>query len=196
VNYSVKEITKEIKIAREKKGLSQRELSSRSGVPQSHISRIEKGSIDLRLSSLIELARALELELTFVPRKVVPAVNSIVRSALAQVSKNTSTAKELKKMHNNLLNLKRIGMDESVLNKINEYVSDIERFKLNISNIEQIRATNKIFYSIKNSMDSYNELENSANKLNILRNNLVHNSNINHNSDFKNSAYSLDEEDA
>jgi hypothetical protein len=36
--------------------------------------------VDLRLSSLIELARVLGLELALVPRKSVPAVNSIVRS--------------------------------------------------------------------------------------------------------------------
>jgi len=67
--------------ARENKGLSQRDLGAVSGVPQSHISKIEKGAVDLRLSSLIELARALDLELVLVPRPAVPAVQSIVRSA-------------------------------------------------------------------------------------------------------------------
>lgn len=68
--------------AREKKGLSQRDLSAASGVPQSHISKIEKGGVDMRLSSLTELARALDLEMTLVPRPAVPAVQSIVKSAV------------------------------------------------------------------------------------------------------------------
>ena len=49
-------------------------------MPQSHISKIESGVVDLRLSSLISLARVLDLELAFVPRKIMPAVRSIVRS--------------------------------------------------------------------------------------------------------------------
>lgn len=76
--YRIEHITDRIKDARKRKGLSQRELSERSGVPQSHISRIENGAVDLRLSSLIELARTLDMELLMVPRKAVPAVRSIV----------------------------------------------------------------------------------------------------------------------
>ena len=75
--YKIEHITDRIKDARKRKGLSQRELSERSGVPQSHISRIENGTVDLRLSSLIELARTLDMELVMVPRKAVPAVQSI-----------------------------------------------------------------------------------------------------------------------
>lgn len=76
--YKIEHITDRIRDARKKKGLSQRELSERSGVPQSHISRIENGAVDLRLSSLIELARTLDMELLMVPRKAVTAVQSIV----------------------------------------------------------------------------------------------------------------------
>src|SRR5262245_18262031 len=70
-----------LKAARETKGLSQRALSERAGVPQGHIAKMQTGAVDLRLSSLLELARVLDLELALVPRKSVPSVNSIVRSA-------------------------------------------------------------------------------------------------------------------
>ncbi len=59
------------------KGLSQRELSLRSGVPQGHISKIENGSVDLRLSSLVAIMRALDMELALVPRQYISVVNSI-----------------------------------------------------------------------------------------------------------------------
>ncbi len=72
-------IAKALREARLRKGLSQRALGERAGVPQSHISKIEAGAVDLRLSSLIELARTLDLELTLVPRAAVPAVQSIAR---------------------------------------------------------------------------------------------------------------------
>ena len=61
-------------------GLSQRELSTKSGVPQAQISKFENGAVDLRLSSLVALFRALGLELELVPKKAVPAIQSIVRS--------------------------------------------------------------------------------------------------------------------
>ena len=76
--YTNEEIAKRLREARETKNLSQKELSKLSGVPQSHISKIESGSVDLRVSSLTELARALGMELMLVPTKVIPAINSIV----------------------------------------------------------------------------------------------------------------------
>lgn len=69
-----------LKRARTAKGLSQSELGHRVGVPQSHISKIEKGDVDIKLSSLIQIARALDLEVKLVPKKALPAVDSIVRA--------------------------------------------------------------------------------------------------------------------
>jgi HTH-type transcriptional regulator / antitoxin HipB len=66
-----------IKAARRHKGLSQRALGERVGLPQSHISKIENGSVDLQASSLLEIARALDLELTLVPRVALAAVRAL-----------------------------------------------------------------------------------------------------------------------
>ncbi|MGE0152100.1 MAG: helix-turn-helix domain-containing protein [Reyranellaceae bacterium] len=79
-------IAKALREARLRKGLSQRALGERAGVPQGHISRIEAGAVDLRLSSLIELARTLDLELALVPRAAVPAVQSIARGITADAA--------------------------------------------------------------------------------------------------------------
>ncbi len=84
--YSVEELAKNIKIGRKKKGLSQRALSTKIGVPQSHISKIENGMVDLQTSSLIEIARALDLELILVPRNLLPAINAIQNTSLVQKS--------------------------------------------------------------------------------------------------------------
>src|SRR5665213_858193 len=82
--------------AREAKALSQRQLSALSGVRQSQISKIEQGTVDLRLSSLIELTRALDLELTLVPRRAVPAVQSMVRTAVTPSANSRQTRRALK----------------------------------------------------------------------------------------------------
>jgi transcriptional regulator with XRE-family HTH domain len=81
MSYVTEQILENLRDARVRKGFSQRELSARSGVPQSHISKIESGSVDLRVSSLIALARVLDLELLVAPKKAVPAIQSIIRSA-------------------------------------------------------------------------------------------------------------------
>lgn len=83
MSYLNDQILKSLREARQRKGFSQRELSAKSGVPQSHISRIESGAVDLRVSSLVALARVLDLELELVPRKTLPAVKSIVRSSMS-----------------------------------------------------------------------------------------------------------------
>ena len=80
MDYVTEQILASLKEARGRKGYSQRELSARSGVPQSHISKIESGGVDLRLSSLIAIARVLDLELFVAPKKSVPAIKSVIRS--------------------------------------------------------------------------------------------------------------------
>ena len=78
--YEIPDIAQELKAARQGKGLTQRALGSLTGLPQSHISKIETGTVDLQLSSLIELARVLDLEPVLVPRKALPAVLAVITS--------------------------------------------------------------------------------------------------------------------
>lgn len=81
MSYATEHIADTLRAGRAAKGLSQRELSAKSGVPQGHISKIENGAVDLRISSLVALARILGLELMLVPRHSVSAARSIVRSS-------------------------------------------------------------------------------------------------------------------
>ena len=77
---SVAPIAAALKAARQARKLTQRELGKKIGTPQSHISTIEAGRVDLTTSSLIELARALELELVLVPRSLVLAIRGLIRA--------------------------------------------------------------------------------------------------------------------
>ena len=95
MNYTIEYIARALRKAREAKGLSQRELGRKAGVPQGHISKIENGAVDLRLSSLVALARTLDLELALVPRKAVPAIKSLVRSSAADALRERVTPQPL-----------------------------------------------------------------------------------------------------
>ncbi len=70
-----------LKSARRAAGLSQRALGARTGLPQGHVSRIEAGAVDPRLTSFVELARALGLEPVLVPRARLTAVRAVLRGA-------------------------------------------------------------------------------------------------------------------
>jgi transcriptional regulator with XRE-family HTH domain len=77
--------------ARERKGLSQRALGTRVGFPQSHISKIESATVDLQTTSLIEMARALDLEVALIPRSLIPALQALQEQALrSQPSRSPS----------------------------------------------------------------------------------------------------------
>lgn len=80
MTVKTEEIAAGLKTARIAKGLTQKELGCRVGMPQSHISKIESGGVDLQLSSLTELSRALDLEVTLVPRAAVLALEAVLRT--------------------------------------------------------------------------------------------------------------------
>src|SRR5260370_42497326 len=71
-----------LKEAREKRGWTQRDLASRLGLTQAHISGIESGKIVPRYDTLLELVRILDRDLLMVPRALVPVVQSLIRDHL------------------------------------------------------------------------------------------------------------------
>ena len=73
------ELRQTLKEAREQRDWSQRELASRLGIAQRHISGIESGKIVPRYDTLLEIVRMLNRDLLMVPRALVPVVQSLVR---------------------------------------------------------------------------------------------------------------------
>lgn len=74
--------------AREAKSWSQRELSDRAGIPQAHISRIESGAIDPKVSTISELARVLDLDLMLLPRTALTAVDALLREHASEADRH------------------------------------------------------------------------------------------------------------
>ena len=86
---------RELKDARVGRGWSQRELGSRLGLPQMHISGIESGKIVPRYDTLLELVRILDRDLLMVPRALVPAVQSLIRDHLRHDQQGESEERPL-----------------------------------------------------------------------------------------------------
>ena len=89
------DMRRELKDARVSRGWSQRELGSRLGLPQMHISGIESGKIVPRYDTLLELVRILDRDLLMVPRALVPAVQSLIRDHLRHDQQGESEERPL-----------------------------------------------------------------------------------------------------
>lgn len=143
--YSTEQLTQDLKTAREGKGLSQRTLSKLAGLPQSHISRIENGGVDLRLSSLVEIARALDLEVTLVPRKNLSAVRSIVQPRLPTMHATgnaTKAGKELQRLRNTAAKIAHENPALTDAAQLQRRVNDLNHLQLPSSALEELRKIN------------------------------------------------------
>lgn len=84
-----------LKEVREKRGWTQRDLASRLGLTQTHISGIESGKIVPRYDTLLELVRILDRDLLMVPRALVPVVQSLIRDHLQPDQKGEGEERSL-----------------------------------------------------------------------------------------------------
>ena len=207
-------IAQRLKSSRRAKGVSQRALSARSGVPQGHISKIERGAVDLRVSSLIALARALDLELTLVPRKTVPAVNSLIRNANRAVSQPGPARKQLNQLqksldtlmeaHPHAANLAQKPTARTLvtadradhdLAKILNLVRTLQSFELSEEDLDDLKSVNRMLKDIKDNQKGRMALHLALIQLQGLRSRLAHSSADGPDTDPASPAYSLEEDD-
>lgn len=148
MRYTIQDIIVALKSARAAKGLSQRALSERTGVPQSHISKIESGGADIRLSSLTELARALDLDLRLVPRKAVPAVDSVVRATVPTVTA-TPAVKELNRTLDAVSDLSTTYPDLSELKQLQDNLHALRTLRDVNKELEALRDVGRRFRKLQ-----------------------------------------------
>ena len=180
MSYLNDQILKSLKRARKAKGLSQRELSAKSGVPQSHISKIENGAVDLRVSSLVALARTLDLELELVPRKIVPAVQSIVRKTINTDLMNTQRrAQEMIDDYmgtiNAAVNMASVNIPQRELDRLKININDISNLMPRI-NATQLEAMASTRIAIEEALNSgyTDKIKKALGEIGTIRNNLAH----------------------
>lgn len=196
MNYTLDHISTAIKAAREKKAISQRELSAMAGVPQAQISRFESGAVDLRLSSLVALARALDLELELVPRKALPAVESIVRSAESREPRTDtvmrSAKSELNKLAKFLQSAELPQIQSKEIEQALSTVRTLQHLRPSADDLAAIRKMTKLFVDTKKIKIDSEIFAQHAKQLQAIRNQLVHMPTI---ASSPRPAYSLEEDD-
>jgi transcriptional regulator with XRE-family HTH domain len=206
------DIINAIKQARESKGLSQRQLSALAGATQSHISKIEAGVVDLQLSSLVQIARALDLEVQLVPKKALNAVKSVVAGfprdrtspALAEIRKAENNIKnyiahvptldpsirnEFEKFSNNLNALKHLNYDTGAFVELAKRLKSVPQITLNL---DQLNTTKKWTETI-DKLSLAKNLSKLNEQIAKLRNSLEENNSL-QSLKLNRPAYSLDDE--
>lgn len=158
--YAAEEILQAIRTLREAAGLSQRDLSARIGVPQSHISKIEGGGTDLRLSSLIELARALDHEVVLVPRKALPAVEAIVESVSSIGADDARLRASV---------LKRAQAAVSKLGRLHPNARDLEAITQTLRELGNLRLARTEFDMIRRITDRLAKLPTGPHALTVIQ---------------------------
>jgi transcriptional regulator with XRE-family HTH domain len=162
-----------LRTAREIKQLSQRDLSARTGLPQAQISQIESGSISPRLVTLMELARALDLELMLVPRKFVPAVEAITRGAeSAPISSDARRASsELKRLE---AQLDLISDRSEDWYRLHRTVRELHNFRLTPRHIDEVRRAVRLLKSRRPEADRKLVIHELLLEIRNMRNTLAH----------------------
>ncbi len=199
MTYATEHIARTLRKAREARGLSQRALSARTGIPQSHISKIENGAVDLRVSSLVELARVLDLELELVARKALPAVHAIVgrsdESVLAAAESNRRALKELKHFQSIAARATQARPTVIELAQIQQGVRELRHFPIIGDRLDTIRNAAAAVKAYHENTVGIDALRDALAQLRDLRNVLAHALPTRDDSETVQPAYSLDKDD-
>jgi len=178
MNYSAEHIVRALKAARQEKGLSQRELSAKAGLPQGHISKIENGAVDLKLSSLISLARILDLEVMPVPRKLVPAVQALARTGDTGGSSLTESArlaaKQVKRIEKTATRLLGTAPDKGELARLRRAARELAILPLGPKDLESLRLAAETLGKMEHGEVQAHDLREMAQGLERARNHLAH----------------------
>ncbi|SIR15644.1 Helix-turn-helix domain-containing protein [Rhizobium sp. RU33A] len=195
MRYESQEIADRLREAREAKQLSQRELSRLAGVPQAQISRIETNNVDLRLSSLVAIANALDLEIALVPRKAVPAIKSIMRQTTDRnVIQSTAIDKEMQRLQKAIRTLQIEAPALPELQDLRKAIASIQRLQIDTRFLDSLRSLRRTIERA-NLTQQWNGIFDAANGMKALRNKIAHFAPTSEQRNANRPAYSLDEED-
>jgi len=64
--------------------MTQKQLGAGLGWAQAHVSEIENGKVDPRLSNVVQMARLVDHELMLIPTALIPAVRAMISGKLEQ----------------------------------------------------------------------------------------------------------------
>lgn len=183
MNYAVAELLEQLRAARLAQGLSQRQLGERIGLPQSNVARLESGNTDPGLSKIIELARALDLDLQLIPRKALPTIQGAMRANALAIDPHDATSRAIQSIMNLGETLARIASTQiEIPESLTKTLADLERLRFDQA---QFRALQDAIKPLQRTLDRLEEsgsspkewargMRESGTRLRDLRNRIAH----------------------
>jgi transcriptional regulator with XRE-family HTH domain len=193
VRYNSEHLVQEMKGRRTAARISQRALSDRSGLTQAHISQIETGSLEPGLSSFINMARGLDLEVVLVPKKLLPAVQGILRQTSTEQSSpqaGEAALREISRGERLVAKQKQLYGSSAYLDRIADYFRFFRHVPLHKSDLETVSKAIAALKRYEASPQSKHAVATIAADLQQLRNRVAHRS-----AEKPRSAYAMNEED-
>lgn len=196
MKYEAQQITKSLRETRLAKGMSQTELSKIAGVPQAQISRIEANTVDLRLSSLVAIAHALDMEVTLAPRKAMPAIRSITRQTTEQAPlQSVAVGKELQRLQETIRSIQVEVPKAPHLEELRKTYAVLQSLRIDTRYLDSLRNVRATIERAKASQDHWKAVTEAVRNMQLLRNQIVHALPKSESRDAPRPAYTLDEDD-
>ncbi|MCT9000452.1 helix-turn-helix domain-containing protein [Chelativorans intermedius] len=172
--YQSESLIAQAREIREASGVSQRALSERAGLTQSHISQIESGKMEPGLSSFIDLTRALDLEVMLVPKKLVPAVLNLVKARATRdmhihagqpndkrFARADRLVKKMKHLYGSSADLDRIEDTLGFLRRVNLSDQEMQLVRELITRLERYQASAQAAPVVRDIAQNLQQLRNS-----------------------------------
>ncbi len=192
MSYALKDIGTALRTARERLGLNQRDFAERAGTTQARVSTVENGEVDLRVSTLIEFARSLDLDLALVPRQHMPAINAIIAQEPISPAEKTGRA-ALARLTNVIAPLIEQFPNNRDLSSLQRSAGELGNFRLEERDVAMIEKITTALKRILTTPALLNTADSQAAALRALRNSLAHS--INYEDTSARPAYRLDDND-
>jgi len=193
MSYQSEELIREVQAQRVKAALSQRALAARSGLTQAHISQIETGSLEPGLSSFIDMARALDLEIMLVPKKFLPSVQGILRQTSTEQptpQDGEAALREIARGERLVIKQKQLYGSSADLDRIADALRFLRHAPLRKPDLQIVTGAINKLRRHQASPQSKDVVAAIATELQQLRNRLAHNP-----SEAPRPAYAIDDED-
>ncbi|MEI5676689.1 helix-turn-helix transcriptional regulator [Mesorhizobium sp. CGMCC 1.15528] len=172
--YQSERLIAQTREVREASGVSQRALSKRAGLTQSHISQIESGKMEPGLSSFIDITRALDLELMLVPKKLVPAVLGLVKAQATpnmhihagqpndkRFARAERLVKKMKELYGSSADLDRVEDTLRFLRRVNLNDQEMQLVRELIARLERYQASDQAAPIVRDIAQNLQRLRNS-----------------------------------
>lgn len=174
MSYQSESLIAQAREVREASGLSQRTLSERAGLTQSHISQIESGKMEPGLSSFIDMTRALDLEVMLVPKKLVPAVLGLVKAQATpdmhihagqpndkRFARAERLVKKMKQIYGSSADLDRIADVLRFLHRVNLSDQETQLVRELIARLERYQASDQAAPIVRDIAQNLQRVRNS-----------------------------------